>query len=256
MFNLPLIYRALQHYQDGEVSKEISDNETMINEWYFEVGQSAVECVFGALATSYTHKIERILDLPCGHGRVLRHLMKAFPDAKFDACDLDTDGLDYCAKTFGAKPILSKPDLTQVDFGAQYDLIWVGSLFTHVPEEETTKWLNHLAKFLTSRGVVVATFHGRFVLENYKNFPYIGQKSWDAIVRGYEERGYGYADYTREENHEYIESGYGISLSRPETIMKIVSEIPGVRLYSYTERAWADHQDVLVYGRPGVLETL
>ena len=43
--------------------------------------------------------------------------------------------------------------------------------------------------------------------------------------------------------------GYGVSLSKPEKIIEIAGNIPGVRILSYTERGWADFQDVLAVAR-------
>ena len=46
-----------------------------------------------------------MLDFACGHGRVMRTLKAAFPDALLTACDIDRDGVDFCARTFGAAPV-------------------------------------------------------------------------------------------------------------------------------------------------------
>jgi hypothetical protein len=34
--------------------------------------------------------------------------------------------------------------------------------------------------------------------------------------------------------------------------MRLVEALPGVRILGYRERAWDDHHDVLVFGKPGV----
>ena len=68
----------------------------------------------------------------CGHGRVMRVLRAAFPAATLIACDIDRDGVDFCAQTFGAVPVYSDVDPANVRIEQQVDLIWVGSLFTHV----------------------------------------------------------------------------------------------------------------------------
>src|SRR5262245_34363542 len=76
---------------------------------YFHVGQSALECVRRCIVAARRSEqtIARILDLPCGHGRVLRFLRAAFPAAIVTACDLRRDAVSYCAKTFNALPINS-----------------------------------------------------------------------------------------------------------------------------------------------------
>lgn len=250
MHNFSPIQAFYKNYQGSTVDTRMSPQESMNNQWYFEVGASAVEIIVAACLGSSIQKVERVLDLPCGHGRVLRHLVHLFPDAEFDACDLDADGVEFCATTFGSKAIHSRPELTDVDFNTTYDVIWVGSLFTHTPEQVTRRWMAHLAKFLSPNGIVVATFHGRWSEHVHKVAPYIGEDRWRGILDQYNNYGYGYSDYIQEESHEFISSSYGISLIKPHFIIKMIEEIPGIRIFSYIERAWADHQDVVAFGCP------
>lgn len=250
MFNLDLFNACVASYGARSVDTEVSPNDQMNNQWYFEVGRNAVEVVLAAIMSSYLGKVDRVLDLPCGHGRVLRHLVNLFPHAQVYAGDLDTDGVDYCAKRFGAVPVVSRPELSEVDFGTSFDLIWVGSLFTHVDRPQTARWLAHLARFLTPNGIVVATMHGRWSEHVNRRFPYIGADRWAKVMQGYSASGYGYADYVSEESTDHVPSNYGISMARPHVMMRMLEDIDGIRVYSYSERAWADHQDVIVYGKP------
>ena len=78
---------------------------------YLAVGLSAIACAEAAGVTDP----RRILDMPCGHGRVLRALAAAYPNAALTACDLDRHGVDFCAAQFGAAPIYSSEDLHELD---------------------------------------------------------------------------------------------------------------------------------------------
>lgn len=254
MFNQNYMQKYFYNYTNVPVIEVISSKETMVNEWYLDVGRNAVEVVLAALSASMLGDVFSVLDMPCGHGRVLRHLVNLFPDAQFTACDLDEDGVRFCAEAFGAEGLVSKPELCDVDFGRTFDVIWVGSLFTHTPEDQTQRWLAHLAKFLSPTGILVATFHGRRAIQMYDRSPFISQKSWSKILSQFEATGYGYADYTENEAHSYMDTPYGISLSSPAKIMQMAQAIPGVRIFQYAERAWADNQDVLVIGRPAALD--
>lgn len=251
MNNFDYINGLLRNYNSAIVDKRISPNDSMNNQWYFEVGRSAVEIIAAALMVSQLQRVNKVLDLPCGHGRVLRHLIHLFRDAEFHACDLDEDGVNFCSSTFGARPIYSKEELTNIDFGTKYDLIWVGSLFTHTAEIVTKRWTAHLARFLSPQGIIVATLHGRWSQHVHKVNPYIGEDSWKEILKDYSSTGYGYRDYLKEESHSFISGSYGISLAKPHVIIRDLEEIPGIRIYLYLERGWADHQDVVVFGHPG-----
>jgi SAM-dependent methyltransferase len=254
MVILDAVAQAAARYRDAEIDHTISASETMHNQWYFEVGASAIDNIVLAWISSGTDRINRVLDLPCGHGRVLRHLTKLLPQAQFDACDLDQSGIAFCAKTFGARPLLSKENLVQMQFDTTYDLIWVGSLFTHISHELTRAWLLHLSKFLSPRGFLVGTMHGRWSEYVYDVHPYIAQERWSTILNGYRQLGYGYSDYHAKESHDYLHGSYGISLAKPHTIVTDIEQIPDVRLLLYRERAWADHQDVFAVGKPSFNE--
>src|SRR5438552_18413641 len=52
---------------------------------YFAVGRSALACVRMALGEAGAPTPRSILDLPCGHGRVLRFLHAAYPAAQLTA---------------------------------------------------------------------------------------------------------------------------------------------------------------------------
>jgi SAM-dependent methyltransferase len=99
-------------------------------QWYFDVGRSALDCIKSALTTAHIAPTS-ILDLPCGHGRICRMLRALFPDAHLAACDLDRDAVDFCAAQFNATPVYSHEDIRRVSLDQCFDLIWCGSLFTH-----------------------------------------------------------------------------------------------------------------------------
>lgn len=244
------VTEAVARYRGAEVDRTISRSETMNNQWYFDVGASAIDNIVIAWMSSGIDRIGQVLDLPCGHGRVLRHLVKLLPDARFDACDLDEAGIAFCAETFGARPLLSKADLTEMSFDTVYDLIWVGSLFTHISRDLARAWLAHLAKYLSPRGLLVGTTHGRWCEHVYKVHPYIASESWDVVLNGFRNSGYGYCDYHTQESHDYLHGSYGISLVRPSTTIVDIEQIEGVRLLMYRERGWSDHQDVFAIGTP------
>jgi len=220
-------------------------------EHYFAVGESGLMCVRRANDLAFGSPIKRILDLPCGHGRVSRYLRAYYPDAAMAFCDIDRSGVDFCSEVFGGTPIYSQPELTAVDIGSDYDVIWVGSLFTHVDRERTERWLRYLCSRLSERGVVVATFHGPAALDIQDRYKLWGltEEQRERIGVSFEASGYGYEPYL------FIESGdYGISVSKPEEIIKIAATIPG-RVLLYSERLWADNHDVLAMCRRDRLET-
>jgi hypothetical protein len=58
-------------------------------------------------------------------------LSAASPDAAITACDLDHEAVEFCARTFSARPAFSRELPEQIALPERFDLIWVGSLLTH-----------------------------------------------------------------------------------------------------------------------------
>src|SRR3954447_17954814 len=77
---------------------------------YVMIGASGLRCIRRALRRTGATP-QRILDFGCGHGRVLRFIRAAFPDAELTACDVDRDAVSFCARTFGAQPVYSNDGL-------------------------------------------------------------------------------------------------------------------------------------------------
>lgn len=243
--DLSTVYKINDDYRRATIDKTIHPNDTMHQsgpQHYDVVGQSAVKVILNALELSWTQSVRKILDLPCGHGRVARHLRAAFPSSSMFFCDIDAEGADFCASTFSGQSIHSQPDLTGIHLPRDLDIIWIGSLFTHVDEARTTAWLNYLARHLSDHGILVATFHGLFFTKLVKQHPeMLGGCDWNKIYSGWEKSGYGYAKYVRDDMGDY-----GISLSSAAKILSIATAIPDTRVLTYTERGWAGNHDVLV----------
>ena len=211
-------------------------------EHYFGVGQSAMRMVRLAMLAGGTRPegIKEILDLPCGHGRVLRTLRAAFPGAGITACDIRRDGVDYCARTFGAKPVYSRNPIAEVDLGGRFDLIWCGSLLTHLDGESWIEFLDCFEKHLNLGGLLVFTIHGRSVLKRF-------QSGWDygldiegmrRVIAGVQSTGFGYVDYPNN-------AGYGISIAGRDWTMKMLARYRRLKALLYCDRGWDDHQDVV-----------
>jgi len=228
------------------VMRDIAPGDGMFignEDHYFNVGESALHAVESALHTARRRKstIRRILDLPCGHGRVLRFLRNAFPDAQLTACDLNCDGVEYCARTFGATPVMSRPEPGEIPVHGEFDLIWCGSLLTHLPAEKWAEFLRLFQQRLGHRGILVFSTHGQHCqreLAAGRNPHGISDQQVAELLRGYREQGFGYVDYD-------AGSTYGFSLAHPACVMARFIASSGCRLIGYYESGWDGRQDVI-----------
>ncbi len=232
----------------AQVSTRIYYNDGMYHGdgvHYLKVGLSAISCINEALKSAGLKDVRKILDLPCGSGRVLRFLAQRFPEAEITACELERGPVEFCVRTFGARPAYSSLNLDEVSFDRKFDLIWCGSLVTHLNAAGIAALLRLFQRHLETGGLMIFTTHGDFVARRLptRDFDYgLTQEQIDGIGRDYPKTGYGFTDYPGEKD-------YGVSLTSPEWIRARVREIGGLREVYFRERGWDNHQDVFGFVR-------
>ncbi len=232
------------------VSREIAPGDDMFlgnADHYFDVGASALHCIKAAIAAADRDpaSIRTILDLPCGHGRVTRFLRKAFPTARLTACDLQAEGVAFCARTFGAEPVVSAKAVADIPLQGPFDLIWCGSLLTHLREEACLDFLRFFRGLLAPDGVLVVTVHGRATeaeLANGRSRADLDPASVSRLLAECRARGFAYVDYAGQ-------SDYGFSLVRRDYLTGHLLSAAGLRLVDYQEKSWDFRQDVLALRR-------
>lgn len=58
---------------------------------YFKVGRSAIRIIAEAMILAGRRDFGSVLDLPCGGGRITRHLMKFLPESEIFVADIDQE---------------------------------------------------------------------------------------------------------------------------------------------------------------------
>ena len=206
---------------------------------YFEVGLSALECIRRALKTADVTPTS-ILDLPCGHGRVCRMLRMAFPEAHLTVSDLDRDGVDFCAQEFQAEPLYSREDIREVQTSRFFDVIWCGSLFTHLDRDRWSLFLEFFAEHLRPGGVLVFTTHGRrpiqWMFEGFYGYG-LNPDEQRRLLEGYVTQGFGFVSPANQT--------FGLSLASTAFVCAQVERCRTLGLIGLHEAGWSDHQDVV-----------
>jgi cyclopropane fatty-acyl-phospholipid synthase-like methyltransferase len=161
-------FTAAQRDLLGPVESRISYADGMYvgdGDHYFTVGLSAIQCIDEVLSHTELDSIGTILDLPCGYGRVMRFLAHRFPEAKLTACELAQEAVQFCARTFGATAAYSSTNFRELSFDTQFDLIWCGSMVTHLDRSGIVALLDLFRRSLSPGGLVVFTTHGDRVVQ-------------------------------------------------------------------------------------------
>jgi len=214
---------------------------------YMSCGASALNAILAVLQSAQVAAPAAILDFGGGAGRVTRWLRAAFPDAALAVADLPGPNLDFQKSVLGSATWVSSVEIGSLEPPESYDLIWAGSVITHLRETDSVALVRKLYSWLKPNGLVIASFHGRFARSLGDATPdrYIAAASWRAITAQSEIAGYGFADY----DPRY--PGYGVSLCTLPWIAALAGRLGGARLACVAERGWDRHQDVVAFQRPG-----
>jgi SAM-dependent methyltransferase len=212
---------------------------------YLSVGLSAIRCIDMGLKELQREiaTIRTVLDFPCGSGRVLRFLRVRFSGANIYGGELNKGALRFCQEHLGIQPVVSHVDFSKISLSKSFDLIWSGSLVTHLSESATRDVLRFFCRHLNQGGICVFTTHGKYpslLMEN-KEWTYgLDDEHRRILIQQYRDCGYGYVE------HKEMK-GYGVSLSTPDKVRSLAAAVGAWKEVLYLERGWDNHQDVFIF---------
>ena len=225
------------------VSAVISPKDTMCDpgreQEYFSVGSSALQICRQILNGRLP---QRILDFPCGYGRVTRWFRNEWPDAEIFGVEIDSAALDFVEETFHAKKVQADHRLNMT-IPDENDLIFSGSLLTHLDEWQWGIFLEMCADALAPEGTLIFTTHGRTAALMAKDrHPLYGSLiDTRELYERYQETGFAFLPYAK----EY--PTFGLTLSSPAWIMSRLQKIRSVKIVAFEEGGWG--QDVVAVRR-------
>jgi CBS domain-containing protein/phospholipid N-methyltransferase len=226
-----------------QVSRTISPNDLMYHKTaagYLFPGTLAVQLIRQCMKAVGTQEVRRVLDFGCGHGRVMRVMRAAFPDAQLIACDIDQDAVSFCAETFDAQPVLAGSDAAHVALDGTFDLIWAGSVLTHLDPHRWEPLLAMLARHLAPGATAAVTVNGGPMTEVWRTGKWFYTLPADELAKlidAYREHGLGYRGYPDQDD-------YGLSVASMEKVAEIAARA-GLRVAVHLEGAWAARQNTL-----------
>jgi SAM-dependent methyltransferase len=243
-----LIHKVMKEfglkYPESSVSGEISPDDIMHDTRhshpYFRCGASALRVIKAGMSLADNPSAENILDFGCGHGRVMRWLRAEFPDAKITGTDVTEGGTLYCSEKFGSSAVTSGTDFLNLPSFHGQNLIWSGSVFTHLTERDASLLFDRFIDWLEDYGVAIFSTHGRLAAEHFTSgvMDYLPHQSRLKPMRDYFTRGYGFGGYEGS-------ADYGVSFVQPGWYLERVLARRDLSLVCYSERAWDNHHDIV-----------
>jgi len=225
---------------------------------YFQTARQGLTCVLDGLAAAgrSPESISTVLDFGSGYGRIYRALAAGFPQAQLTACDLMEPAARFCAETFGGDWARSSEVLDEIRLPRTYDLIWLGSVFTHLPAHRWVSLLDFLARATNAGGIVIFTTHGATAIEHIENRilarnPHmIAAERFAAMKRTLQLTGFDFIPNKpaaiRHQNDRGIkvsEGEYGFSFASEEWVARLVDRLPPWRLVKYAAPGWGRNHD-------------
>ena len=239
--HLPQLAAILARYEAAELDRTIDPADRMWKsgpDWYWSVGLSALHCVLAGLGMCWQSRDPgTIIDFGCGYGRVGRHLRAAFPAS-------NSTGATLMARPSVQSTSVARPSFPIIDPAAvelpAADVIWVGSMFTHLTEANARQWLHRLAGHLRPEGILVATFHGRRSTTIFRARGGNMSRMVDRIEADRPPLGWGFEKYDPAAPAEW-----GVSISSPVKLAEIGASVPDTHIGGIREAGWSNNHDVL-----------
>ena len=121
--------------------------------------------LFRALYQQFSEQVigkATILDFGCGWGRILRFFLRDVPRNQLYGVDQSAEAIDACTASFkGCNFKLIEPDPPIPVRENHFDLIYLFSVFSHVPEAMHLMWLQEFQRLLKPGGILIATTRPR-----------------------------------------------------------------------------------------------
>ena len=108
----------------------------------------------------------KVLDFGCGPGRVITWLQKERTDWQFFGTDIDPEAIKWAQENLpGIATFQCNQHMPPLDYATDtFDLVYAISIFTHLPEDMQTAWLEELSRITKPGGYLLLTTHGETLI--------------------------------------------------------------------------------------------
>lgn len=172
-----------------------------------------------------------MLEFASGHGRLTRHLVKSLGAGRVTVSDVVPGAVRFAQQAFGVQGFVSTPEPQQLQWPRRWDLVFVLSLFSHLPQATWSAWLDKLWQAVAPGGLLVFSTHGA-----------------EAVRRtGVKLDSKGYFFVPSSESTAISAQEYGTAFTSEAFVRAQVARVAGAQTLVHFAPAWFwDHQDAWV----------
>lgn len=176
-----------------------------------------------------------LLEFASGHGRFTRHLVKALGAGRVVVSDVVPDAVDFASTAFQVEGFVSASVPEEVAWTKTHDVVFVLSLFSHLPPSTWSRWLRRIYAMVAPGGVLVFTTHGAEAVRK----------------QGVTLNPDGYFFTPSSESNAIDGQEYGTAFTSEAYVRaRIAEHLPGARLLQFAPQHFWHHQDAFVVYRP------
>ncbi len=150
--------------EDDDIFRFFANHPTSTNpvrDYLSDGWRTMVELQAALDASSVSlRQVTSFLEFASGHGRFTRHLARVMTKGQLTVSDVVPGSVDFLVNTFAVKGFTSSTDPLKLVIPGTYQVIFVLSLFTHLPVEVWQNWLKVLHAALEPGGVLIFSTHG------------------------------------------------------------------------------------------------
>jgi 2-polyprenyl-3-methyl-5-hydroxy-6-metoxy-1,4-benzoquinol methylase len=100
------------------------------------------------------------LEFASGHGRFTRHLAQAIGGDAVTVSDVVADAVAFARDAFGVHGFVSTAKPEDLNWTGRHAVVFVLSLFSHLPRSSWGRWLKRLFDAVAPGGLLVFSTHG------------------------------------------------------------------------------------------------
>jgi 2-polyprenyl-3-methyl-5-hydroxy-6-metoxy-1,4-benzoquinol methylase len=180
------------------------------------------------------YRCPSFLEFACGHGRFTRHLANALAPGTLTVSDVVPGCVEFLRQRWAVKGFDSSFDPDALRAPDRYDVVFVLSLFSHLPESTWQAWLRTLYGAVAPGGVLVLTTHGELA----------------ARKSGVDLGARGFAFFAASESQTLEAHAYGTAFAAADYVGKAIALSTAPAAVLHLPAAFWSYQDAWILVRP------
>lgn len=173
------------------------------------------------------YRCASMLEFAAGHGRFTRHLAKVLPPGALTVSDVVPGAVAFLRQHWAVSGFDSTSDPDALVIAERFEVVFVLSLFSHLPESTWRAWLRRLYGAVAPGGVLVLTTHG------------------DEAARksGVDWGPAGFAFFAASESQALHGEQYGTTFTSAQYVQQAIDATAAGAIVTHTPTAFWSYQD-------------